>query len=125
MTDLAVWLREQFAEDERVANEAGQACSRWKLVPGDPQGYFAGVVTADRGVRLADGAENVLPHIARWDPARVLAEVAAKRVLLDRWDLYGYPDDLDAGLRILAVPYADRPGYQPEWVPVSASEERA
>ena len=52
------------------------------------------------------------PHIARWDPARVLAECEAKRQLIER---VGNPDW--AGFRILALPYADHPDYQQEWKP--------
>jgi hypothetical protein len=66
-------------------------------------------------------------HIARWDPARVLREVEAKRRLLQQFELRGNSvratvvpatggvwDDL---LRLLALPYADRPGYRQEWAP--------
>jgi hypothetical protein len=63
-----------------------------------------------------------LAHIARHDPARVLAEVVAKRRILDlftppvsEWGsetlrLYGLA-------QLLALPYADRPGYREEWRP--------
>lgn len=76
-------------------------------------------------------------HAARHDPARVLAELDAKRRILDLhqmdWrerpergigeadDPYcvacfgeGYPC---ATLRLFALPYADHPDYQPEWAP--------
>jgi hypothetical protein len=74
-----------------------------------------------------------MAHVVRWNPARVLAEVEAKRRILDEH----YP--VDTGDRIscascgeihccpepwpcltaclLALPYADRPGYRPEWKP--------
>lgn len=57
-------------------------------------------------------------HIARYDPERICAEIEAKRRLLalatefeavDRWA------DAEAIHRALAAPYADRPGYRPEW----------
>lgn len=64
-------------------------------------------------------------HIARWDPARVLAEVEAKRRIVDRceYEMSGY-----AGtgaqvatphlvLRLLALPYAAHPEYDPAWRP--------
>lgn len=59
-------------------------------------------------------------HIARWDPARVLAEVDAKRRILD-WaivwrDRDCAPWNADC-IRLLALPFADRPGYREEWRP--------
>ena len=51
-------------------------------------------------------------HIARHDPARILAECEAKRQLIER---VGNPDW--AGFRILALPHADHPDYRPEWRP--------
>lgn len=65
-------------------------------------------------------------HIARYDPARVLAEVAAKRALLKRLeeDADRCTDDaewrgasfaLDKVLEYLAAPYADHPDYDPTW----------
>lgn len=60
-------------------------------------------------------------HIARHDPARVLAEVDAKRRIIEV--AIGEMDHGDFGwawsqvLALLALPYADRPGYQDEWRP--------
>lgn len=104
--DIVPWLREQFAEDERgarLAEERMDELLAW-LWPSIPE--------ADQ-------------HIARHNPARVLAEVAAKRKLLDYlvtledkastnnwWVL-----DTLQPLLLLALPYADRPGYRPEWSP--------
>ena len=66
-------------------------------------------------------------HIARHDPARALREVDAKRRLLfqfehrgnavrglDGCETGGVWDDL---IRMLALPYADHPGYRQEWTP--------
>ena len=78
-------------------------------------------------------------HIARWDPARVLAEVeleradvAAKRRILELHAPFGAPDwphqacrtcgDLGdpveapcETVRLLAQPYAGQPGWRAEW----------
>lgn len=86
-------------------------------------------------------------HIARWDPARVLAEVEAKRRTLDAWraanadphpgipcenwpgqgaenrdpydscthHLAAPPRTPDHVVRLLAQPYAGRPGWREEW----------
>lgn len=78
-------------------------------------------------------------HIARHDPARVLAEVEAKRRILDLASLAaqreaqkpGYDTvarletalakvtapELERVVRLLALPYADQPGYRDEWRP--------
>lgn len=77
-------------------------------------------------VKRADAA-----HIARWDPARVLREVEAKRRLIaeivprvqsmdeqisTEWG--GSLDDAAGDLlRLLATAYADHPDYRPEWAP--------
>jgi uncharacterized protein DUF6221 len=84
-------------------------------------GYDAsGITVAD-----ADAA-----HIARWDPARVLAEVQAKRLIIERCEQYARwaaNDDApgfqaleaagDHMLRLLALPYASCDGYRAEWAP--------
>jgi hypothetical protein len=77
---------------------------------------------------------NVKPqseHIARWDPARVLREVEAKRRIVD-WVVgaqaaAGEPPGFDPAdaealthaVRLLALPYADRPGYDEAWRPTA------
>ena len=64
-------------------------------------------------------------YIARWDPARVLAECEAKRAImkLHSAEPGQHPDfcghDLRElpcpTLRLLALPYSDRADYLPEW----------
>jgi hypothetical protein len=63
--------------------------------------------------------------IADWNPARVLAEVDAKRRILDWCARIDPPYGLGgilAGqarriLRWLALPYAGHADYRPEWAP--------
>lgn len=70
----------------------------------------------------------VAEHIALNDPARVLAECAAKRAILDatmNLESFDYPDDgaayshvahkQNAILWALARVYADHPDFQEEW----------
>jgi hypothetical protein len=73
-------------------------------------------------------------HIARYDPARVLAEVAAKRAILDEhspppppkeegkgwlgcFTCIGYVGEREpcTTVRLLAQPYAGRPDWREEW----------
>lgn len=133
MDDLVRWLDEDTAR----ATEAGEEL-------GPDWHYDDGYVLARReGDMVATGSQDFLEvergrFIAEWDPARVLREIDAKReqigwcteVIGDR-DLSRYEetgslkDDPDAlavmlaveTLRLLALPYADRPGYRAEWAP--------
>lgn len=125
--DLAQWLREQLADDEQTARAAHQP--NW-------------LTDGRRGLRyglddewMADALTTAdADHIARHDPARVLREIDAKRRIIDLCEpplveVTGLRDSEPqylpgAGapwgedvLRLLALPYADRPGYRDEWRP--------
>lgn len=59
---------------------------------------------------------------ARFSPARVLAECAAKKALVELYQVASTHDDSSLGvatlrvvIRELAQPYADRPGFDPAW----------
>lgn len=68
-------------------------------------------------------------HIAQWSPARVLAECAAKRQIIETCqhghelleqdpndpEIVGWSDGLSDAVRALAQPYAGRPGWRDEW----------
>lgn len=134
MTDLAAWLLEQIAADEQVARDAGgkvwtQTLQRYAdgdELAGSIEDASGDYVVYDEGRPTAQEAT----HIARWDPARVLAECAAKRRLITlatedarnadsaiegEW---GGEHDLSGDLlRGLAMAYADRPGYLEDWQP--------
>lgn len=62
----------------------------------------------------ADWLGGVIQHVETWNPDRVLAECEAKREILDV-TRGTYSSDLVR--RLLALPYADRPGYREEWRP--------
>lgn len=126
MNDLVAWLRAQLDEDERLAPFGAPAWS----VTGRRN------VADDNGDTVAMAADRAeADHIARWDPARVLREVEAKRRIIELHPLVTYTDE-EPGyrqilndhtcpgrqapcttLRLLALPYADRPGYRQEWAP--------
>lgn len=118
MTDLVTWLREQLDEDED-----------------DASGIHTELCTSSRVRGFADGCD------CGWPP-RVLAEVDAKRAILGEifryeakvdgeWGCCCSADHIAAGrcpetsvaeitaLRWLALPYADRPGYDLAWRPES------
>ena len=137
MDDLITWLRARLDEDEaaalavrddRYGDNDGVGWKRWAIDAPDDGSWPR---LSALGVDLAHSyADNVITpqrgeHIARWDPARVLAEVDAKRRMVDRlWD------DSEGILRpgiasgtarpvleLLALPYADHPDYREGWRP--------
>lgn len=140
MPDLATWLRDQLDEDERVARAATPG--QWAVFV-ETYDVVEIRTAASREDRRGPTDQVVTPgdyeavdrpdaeHIARHDPARILAEVAAKRAIIDFHDPgpgWGYcaecvdPTDSDLKsewpcwhIRVLAVPYAGEPGYLDEW----------
>ena len=124
MSDLAAFLLARIAEDEAVATLATSAPWQeneslaggeddWRIE--DAQGRdIAGC--PDCGVRASFDRPDA-DHIARHDPARVLAECEAKRRIVEE------ADGADAQwwehryLLALALPYADHPDYRDEWKP--------
>ena len=145
--DLVEFLRDRLDEDfEAVrlvlgvnvmaAIRHGKSAPRWVPSP-----------KSDAGVWDTDGVPRVKfvwarerDHIIRHDPARVLAEVEAKRSLIARGDTLfcecnfadappTNPDDRSQQIphhydctayriaQVLALPYADHPDYRVEWRP--------
>ena len=109
---LADFLLARTADDEAVAEGAKRTSG--------PSWHAAGL-QSPFDARMDD-------HIARHDPARVLAECEAKRRIVeihgngDAWCDYcagyaeGMQDECHTG-RLLALPYADHPDYREEWKP--------
>jgi hypothetical protein len=160
--DLPEFLLARIAEDQRLADEANSTDpGPWRAeqaVP-FPGGRADGYVETARTVRsragndepdtLWDVEENavtslsVAQHMARHDPARVLAECAAKQAIVELHrheeassHVPRYEDDEPFGcvicaqptgswitwpegwcltLRLLAQPFADRPDFDPSW----------
>lgn len=82
MTDLVEFLRERLDEDEEAAMAASSRVP-WKMRDHESDywmitGTDGAVVVYDEGVP----SEAEAHHIARHDPSRVLADVAAKRAIL-------------------------------------------
>lgn len=132
MTDLAAWLLEQIAEDERIARLASGP--KWWLetylnLGATPAAVWSALPPRDENLVAANGPNpHNLRHLAAWDPARVLAECAAKRRIVARHrnlsdvnctacDASECLDFPCPTLRLLALPYADRPGYDEAWRP--------
>lgn len=126
--DLVAWLRAQLDEDERVAKDA--TSGPWSAVESYPDAWVINGPTYNIASEGRDGdiSSGDSTHIARHDPARVLAEVAAKRRIIDEHLPIDPCDAHDAALRsipcetlrLLASVYAGRPGWREEW---AADEE--
>lgn len=107
--DLIEFIRARLDEDERVARWAG--------------GGIWHDVAAVRESWLAECNREDATHILRHDPARIRAEVDAKRRILElgtcaACEIESQPcDHRDDVLALLALPYADHPDYRPEWSP--------
>ncbi|MFF3158491.1 DUF6221 family protein [Streptomyces sp. NPDC057910] len=148
MDDLVQFLRDRLDEDETVAHLAAEPESWMELnrqpradwhvqlwadpdvaaVIADPESSAYPVAATPDGMDERD-AEARATHIARHDPARVLADVEAKRELLGRYEalesgvlvMTGAESILSEYRRVvlpsLALPYADHPDYREEWRP--------
>jgi hypothetical protein len=148
MSDLAAFLRARLDEDERVARLAPPG--PWSTSGPDT---IAEWVIHDQNWAVAEARAYIEPtrilpdvpkpesyidanatatHIALNDPAYVLADVAAKRRIVDlahrhragldedreEFDLWHYTGQgyiLHKILRLLAAPYADHPDFDPAW----------
>lgn len=95
MNNLIEFLRARLDEDERVARWAGG-------------GIWHDVTAVRESAWLVECNREDATHILRHDPARVRADVDAKRRILDQ-------DPPRETLALLALPYADHPDYRSEW----------
>lgn len=126
--DLAAWLLACVAEDERVATDDGRVQSaEWTALSTGPESDWSAPWEVLRVGGVAFRAiDHEARHAANWDPKRVLAECDAKRriiaacsaVLAVRdWEYDDAPSLAEETLKLLALPYAGRPGYRAEWKP--------
>lgn len=144
MDDLTEFLRERLAEDEAAARAAAYYDDGAKHdVPGPPgtwvllpdRDYFGSAsVGGVVGPRIGYANHTILGgHIARHNPARVLAEVEAKRRMLRHYEsaavslrntapgsdlhhlMTGAVNTVRAILLDHAAVYSDHPGFRSEW----------
>ncbi|AYR00918.1 hypothetical protein PP636_gp55 [Arthrobacter phage Hestia] len=137
MASIIDFLEARIAEDDAVARAAGTDALEWRSFSGSVQGgpfiepdpewaeeddeaYGSVRIVYDEGAPSPAGAS----HIARWDPARVLAECAAKRAIAglhkvgaDQCDEHNamFESIPCSTIRALAAVYKDHPDYQQEW----------
>lgn len=127
MSELTIteFLEARIAEDEAAALACGSAT--WRIISEDGTRHplwveglsiAAADSTWDACIAVADAE-----HATRHDPARVLAECAAKRAVIKSakrleakredgdWQITEDEDILEA----LAAVYSDHPDYQQDW----------
>ena len=112
-TGLVSWLLEQIAEDESAA--FGTGANGYQI-----QALANGIATTVGGAYLRAECQAKRAIIDYWRTANEVLEDmhAADNTYWE--DVQGPSSEvaaLDAVLKLLAVPYADRPGYREEWRP--------
>ncbi|MFD7646409.1 DUF6221 family protein [Streptomyces albidoflavus] len=142
--DLITFLRSRLDEDEEVARRAAEPeawverrrepLPSWSVeLWADPDraaviaGASSAFPVAVTPVGMEDGdADARAAHIARHDPARVLAEVEATRALVNDYERFvaerrrmmggwdSYPE-VSPVLAAFAAIYADHPDYRGAW----------
>jgi len=138
--DLVAFLRERLTEDEQAAQRASG--NNWLADGGDTP---AEAWLLNEDMHLAEADPATVDHIARHDPARVLAEVDAKRRILGQYEasleqskrfrqraasaVESDAQELQRStenirllvllglVKLLSLPYREHPDYRPEWAP--------
>lgn len=119
---LADFLLARIAEDEAVALSASEDGGEWR-----DTGFH---IADNDGATVAASLSRVVDseHIARHDPARVLAECASKRRIVEYVQVVSLALDgrvsegarcviSDQVIQMLAAVYGDHPDYREEWRP--------
>lgn len=131
MSDLVEFLRARIAEDERTARAT---TGPWKY-----HRETGGVVLAAAGyvpelseIISTPRKPSDARHMVRWDSARVLAEIKAKRRIVQELSTvteWNWPSQSDGAvpmeyvealrhvLKLHALPYAEHPDYDEAWRP--------
>jgi hypothetical protein len=146
MSDIAAFIRARLDKDEQVARTATPGPWRWTNAGSDTLGEQPVLESeSDPTTVVIDATGNHTEgyvcidagdqaHIARWDPARALAEVQAKRRIAETHQRIPHrcPMPVIAGengqlwtdeegpcytLRLLALPYDWHDDYKEEWRP--------
>lgn len=140
--DLVAWLNVQIDTDERLAREALHPDAvnpgQWTTEHHNSKTHTEPNrchIAEDKGGNYWSVAHEVFipnaEHMANWDPARALAEVESKRLILSLWRSPGAPQDAEssddfalmeaaadtaeAAIRSLAVAFRHRDGWREEW----------
>lgn len=128
--DIVEFLTARYKEDAAIARTA-----MGRYADGSPWGpswtydreHFRVLIDGQTAVAAKDTGDADGAHIAHWDPARVLADIAAKRAIVaehqrlaedyDRADLWRREqvEALNLVLLRFASLYAEHPDFDPSW----------
>lgn len=132
--DLVEYLKERLREEEQIAVAATPG--PWEdSSPGSVYVEQAGVEDAHLIAEFPPCEDHEYRpefdagHVATWDPARVLADIEAKRKILDAYEeaaeFYNAPANrsIPAGeahglwtaVQLLVQPYSSRPDFNEDW----------
>lgn len=124
--DLVTWIKAQLDAEYDLASRLAERYRR----PDDGQPYWP-LPSIERNWNFRPEEREHDPDIAAgldlikaYNPHRVMAEIDAKRHILDECDSmingWTHEETKDFGkgiLRLLALPMAGREGYRSEWAP--------
>ncbi|GGU54716.1 DUF6221 family protein [Streptomyces lavendofoliae] len=129
--ELVDFLRARLDEDADTASAASPG--PWHVnAESDEVLAVDDIAVADGFALSGQQLRATTAHIARHNPARILAEVDAKRQMVDDYarnaaaaEAEQCPNEWNGGidklgyfvLPLLALPYADHPDYRDEWRP--------
>lgn len=128
---LLVFLEARLDEDEAVAGAADLPRSAEGGDLFDGTGIIVVMHIHGGGTRSVTLPSHIARFVARYDPKRELAEVEAKRRIMDeyqRWrdsaqihhpgpDTHAAADRLEWVCRVLAEAYGQHPDYDESWRP--------
>jgi hypothetical protein len=127
---ITEFLEARISEDEQVARAATAGPWTWEEDQPMDESFLYGLddipVVVAYGMHtpgFLECSDEDRTHIAAHDPARVLAECAAKRKAIqemswihgDPWEYGAAADAATSTLHALAAVYSDHPDYQQEW----------
>lgn len=101
------FLTARYDEDEAVARAASSNEQWWVDGPTELTGKWW---VYDTGAKF--DRHEIASHVARFDPARVLADIAAKRAILE---MHGQAVAIDTVIDHLIQPYVEHPDFDPAW----------
>ncbi len=143
MADPTEFLTARWDEEQRIAEAAAHRDAHWYRVETPFEwGVIQDAAVCASGKPIVHSSQEYdsglsLDHIAYWDPARVLADIAAKRALLElhsddgghdcpeivsdhpkgRWVYHGWVSrpDVCETVKALIQPFRDHPDFDPAW----------
>ncbi|MEU9946911.1 DUF6221 family protein [Streptomyces sp. NPDC047939] len=127
MDDLVQFLRDRLAIEEQVAKDASPG--PWHVdAEADEVLAVDDIVVAEGFALSGHQLRATTEHIARHDPARVLADIDGRCRIVDDYAYYtsigghtdaerGRAEGLTYAVQCLALPYAGHLDYRDEWRP--------